>query len=241
RIVVVVLLLAGCASTQETAPVRLESPKWPRSYEDAGDRVVVYEPQVDPDWKDHQKLHGRSAVVVTPKGSKEETYGVIEYDVDTEVKNDTREVLFKNRRFTGIRFPGFPPDRVKKSTEIVERALPSSQSIILPLDFVLAQLQGQEAKTESVKVSLDPPPIQVSEEPAILVIFMGPPSFKPVPGLKLQFAVNTNWDVFLDPATSRYYLLNGQGWITTLDLEKGPWSPAGSLPSELGKLPPDKN
>ena len=46
RVVVALLLLAGCASAQEPGPVRLESPKWPRSYEDAGDKVVVYEPQV---------------------------------------------------------------------------------------------------------------------------------------------------------------------------------------------------
>ena len=242
RVVVVVLLLAGCASAQETGPVRLESPKWPRSYEDAGDKVVVYEPQVDPNWKDYKKLHARSAVVVTPKGSKEDGYGVIEYDVETEVNHDTREVLFKDREFSGIRFPGVPEERAKKSTEIVRRALPSNLTIILPLDFVLAQLQReQESKSNPAKVSLDPPPITVSEEPAIILIFMGPPEFKPVPGLKLQFAVNTNWDVFLDPATSRYYLLNGQGWITASDLEKGPWSTAGSIPAELWKLPADKN
>jgi len=211
RIVAVVLLL-GCASAQETAPVRHESPKWPRSYEDSGDKLVVYEPQVDPDWKDYKKLHARSAVVVTPQGSKDEAYGVIEYDVDTEVNHDTREVLFKNRTFTGIRFPGVPEDQAKKTAEIVRRILPSGKAVILPLDFVLAHLQGQEAKSSSVKVNLDPPPIFVSEEPSILVIFMGPPAFKPVPGLKLQFAVNTNWDVFLDPATSRYYL--GRLWAT---------------------------
>lgn len=241
RVIASLILLAGCASAQETPPVRLESPKWPRSYEESGDKVVVYEPQADPDWKDHKTLHARSAVVLTPKGSKEEMYGVVEYDVETEVDLDTREVLFKNRRFTGIRFPGVPEERAKKAKEMVERLLPSTQAVFIPLDFVLAHLQGQESRTPSVKVNLDPPPIYVSEEPTILLMFMGPPAFKPVPGLTIQFATNTNWDVFLDPAASRYYLLNGQGWITTLDLEKGPWSTAATIPSDLSKLPADKN
>ena len=150
------VLLTSCASTQE--PVRVEDPKWPRSYEDGGDKLVVYEPQVDSDWKDFKKLHARSAVVVNDKA-----YGVIEYGVDTEVDLDTRDVLFKNRKFTAIRVPG------KNSEEIIRRLLPSSRSVIIPLDFVLAYIQRQESKTEQVKVNLDPPPIYVSEQPAILL------------------------------------------------------------------------
>jgi hypothetical protein len=240
KLVALAVALVGCATGQE-APQKLDAPKWPRSYEESGDKVVVYEPQVDGGWKDYKSLHARSAVVVTPKGGKEEAYGVFEYDVQTEVNLDTREVLFKNRETTGLRFPGLPEDAVKKVSAIVERLLPPTQSIILPLDFVLAYLAAQEEKTPSVKVNLDPPPIYESEEPAILVIFMGNPILKPVPGLKLEFATNTNWDVFKDPSTSKYYLLNGEGWILTHDLEKGPWETAASIPADLFKLPADKN
>jgi len=239
KIVVLAVSLIGCASAQE-APQKLDSPKWPRSYEDAGDKVVVYEPQVDA-WKDYKSLHARSAVVVTPKGSKSEAYGVFEYDVETEVDLDTREVLFKNRKTVELRFPGTPEDAAKKATAIVERLLPPTQSVIIPLDFVLAYQQGQTEKTPSVKVNLDPPPIYEREEPTILVIFLGKPIFKTVPGLKLEFATNTNWDVFRDPTTSTYYLLNGEGWVVTKDLEKGPWETAASIPSEVYKLPADKN
>src|SRR5436190_1171102 len=234
------IVLVGCASAQEAAPQKLD-PKWPRSYEDSGDKVVVYEPQVDGGWKDYKSLHGRSAIVVTPKGSKQEAYGVFEYDVETEVDPDTREVPFKNRKSSGPRFPGLPEAAVKQASAVVERLLPPTQSFIVPLDFVLAYLGAQAEKTPSVKVNLDPPPIYESEEPAILVIFMGNPIFKPVPGLTLEFATNTNWDVFREPSTSKYYLLNGEGWIATRDLEKGPWEAVASIPSELWKLPADKN
>jgi hypothetical protein len=239
KLVALAVALVGCASGQE-APQKIDSPKWPRSYEDAGDKVVVYEPQVD-DWKDYRSLHARSAVVVTPKGSKSEAYGVFEYDVETEVNLDTREVLFKNRKTKGLRFPGTPDAAAEQAASIVERLLPSSQSVILPLDFVLAYRQTQAEKTPSVKVNLDPPPIHEREEPAILLIFMGKPVFKTVPNLKLEFATNTNWDVFRDTSTSKVYLLNGDGWIVTQDLEKGPWVAAPSIPSDLWKLPADKN
>jgi hypothetical protein len=229
----------GCSSAQE-APQKLDAPKWPRSYEDSGDKVVVYEPQVD-DWKDHKSLHARSAVVVTPKGSKEEAYGVFEYDVETEVDLDTREVLFKNRQVAGLRFPGIPEAAATKASEIVRRLLPPSQSLILPLDFILAYKESQAEKTPSVKLNLDPPPIYESEEPTILLMFMGKPVFKAVTGLTLEFATNTNWDVFRDPSTSKVYLLNGEGWIVTRDVEKGPWETAPSIPSELWKLPENKN
>src|SRR5213079_81156 len=103
KLVALAVLLVGCASAQE-APQKVDSPKWPRSYEDSGDKVVVYEPQVD-GWKDYKSLHAHAAVVVTPKGGKDEAYGVMEYDVGTEVNLDTREVLLKNRKIAGLRFP----------------------------------------------------------------------------------------------------------------------------------------
>jgi hypothetical protein len=235
------LVAASCASSQESAPEKLESPRWPRSYEDAGDRIVVYEPQVDGGWKNHESLHARSAVVVTPKGSKQDAYGVVEYDVETEVEVDADQVLFKNRQIRAARFPGTPEDLSKQAVAIVQRILNPERSVIIPLEFVLAYLSKRAEQASPVKVNVDPPPIYTSEEPAILLTFMGEPSFKAVPGLTLQFATNTNWDVFFDPSTPRYFLLQGQGWITTQDLQKGPWQTASTLPSDLGKLPADKN
>src|SRR5205085_3455070 len=93
----------------------------------------------------------------------------------------------------------------------------------------------------SVKVNLDPPPIYVSKEPSILVIFLGDPDFKPIKGTKLLFATNTNWDVIQNTEDSRTYLLNGQGWISTKDVLKGPWEIVSKLPAEFSNLPADDN
>jgi hypothetical protein len=209
-------------------------------YESSGDRLVVYDPQVDA-WENHERLRARSAVVVTPKKTTENFYGLIEYEARTEVHPDTRTVLVKDRKLVGVRFPGLPGDKAAKAEDIVTRALPIKQTFLIPLDLILAYLQAAARKAPPVRVSFDPPPIHTSEQPAILVMFMGEPSFKPVPGTDLHFAVNTNWDVFHHPASSTYYLLNGEGWIATGDLKKGPWKPAEAIPESLWRLPADKN
>jgi hypothetical protein len=52
--------------------------------------------------------------------------------------------------------------------------------------------------------------------------------------------VNTNWDLFQDDATKILYLRNNDNWLRATDI-KGPWLPAGTLPSSFSKLPADDN
>jgi len=70
---------------------------------------------------------------------------------------------------------------------------------------------------------------------------VGKPRFEKVEGTGLIFAANTNWDLFLESATSQYYLLNGQSWLTTGDLLKGKWTAAKTLSGDLFKLPDNEN
>jgi hypothetical protein len=234
------LALLSCASAGQEKPEEVTELKWPRQFENAGDKVVVYDPQVD-SWEKHEKLHARSAVVVTPKGAAQPYYGVIEYDVPTEVHVEARQVLLKKRTFTAVRFQGLDKSRSTHGEEIVRRVLGTVEPFYVSLDFVLAYVQEDAAKVPSITVNLEPPPIRVSHEPAVLVIFMGEPQLKPVAGTDLQYATNTNWDVLFHPATARYYLLHGEGWLATSDVKQGPWEPAATLPADLWKLPQDEN
>ena len=61
---------------------------------------------------------------------------------------------------------------------------------------------------------------------------MGEPQFKPVATnrTELLFALNTNWDVLYDAASGQYYLRNGEGWLTTKEVLKGPWIPTKKKP-----------
>ena len=97
----------------------------------------------------------------------------------------------------------------------------------LVMDRVIAYLNPSTQPVQpAVAVNLDPPKIFSSTTPAILVIFMGEPQFKPVETNRtdLLFALNTNWDVLYDTASRQYYLLHGEGWLTAPDVLKGPWS-----------------
>src|SRR5262249_54984035 len=57
----------------------------------------------------------------------------------------------------------------------------------------------------------------------------------------LLFAVNTNWDVLLHAPSQRYYVLEGDGWITTQDLQQGPWSVEAQPPFKADALPGNPN
>jgi hypothetical protein len=111
----------------------------------------------------------------------------------------------------------------------------------VPLDLVLASIRSSAAQQREVEVNLDPPRIFYSQKPAILVMFMGEPQLKPVADTSLMFAINTNWDMFYDAETSRYFLLNQDAWLTAEDPLKGPWTPARSVPASFSTLPDDPN
>jgi len=56
----------------------------------------------------------------------------------------------------------------------------------------------------------------------------------------LEFVVNTNWNVFFDKTTSRYYLRNERQWLTAPALE-GPWMVTTKLPKAMSDLPAQPN
>jgi hypothetical protein len=93
-----------------------------------------------------------------------------------------------------------------------------------------------------VDVNLNPPKIFTSRQPAILVMFFGNPKFKPVIKDKpnLLFALNSNWDIFFDAVSQKYFLLNRNSWLTAPKVA-GPWTPAQNLPAALSSLPANDN
>ncbi|HVP11339.1 MAG TPA: hypothetical protein VMV94_09170 [Phycisphaerae bacterium] len=212
-------------------------PGWPRIFEKDKDEVVLYQPQID-DWSDYSKISFRAALAVTPKDRKEPVYGVLTVKAKTFVDHDNRTVLMTDLD-TAVRFVNVPEKEAEKLEKITREVLPHKDYLEVSLDRVLACLDASQAKIPRVNVNLDPPPIFRSESPAILMIFAGPPQFKPIKDTKLMYAVNTNWPVFLDTETSRYYLLDGESWIMSPDPLKGPWIAAAGLPVGFSKLPSD--
>ena len=233
-----VVFFAGAvyAAEEEAADI-----SWPREFSQGGKTLTVYQPQVD-SWTDYKKIHFRCAISVEGV-LKEERFGVAEVEATTVVDHTKRMVGIATAKRT-VRFSGVTPADAKLLEETVEKLNPSSRIVILSLDRVLACLDASKQSLQKrAEVNMDPPRIFYSDTPAILVMFLGRPKFEPVaketPNLK--FAVNTNWDVLLDSAARRYYLLNGDSWIASDDPINGEWRPAEALPAGLDKLPPDDN
>ncbi len=218
-----------------------KDPGWPRVFKKDGKELTVYQPQVDY-WNGYTNLHFRCAIGV--KGvAKQERFGVVEADALTVVDQGARLVaIIPSKR--ELRFANVKEGELAKLRQAVDQLHPPGQAITLSLDRVIACLDPASQPTQKpVEVCIDPPRVFSSSTPAILVIFMGEPQLKPVETNRtdLLFALNTNWDVLYDVASQRYFLLLGDGWLTTPDLFKGPWSPAQTLPPSIHALPNTEN
>ncbi len=212
---------------------------WPRKFETGDYEIIVHQPQVE-EWPDFERITFLAALSIGRKGDEARSYGILRVSAASNVALADRLVLLFDRSIE-LTFPGADPAEAVRLKAAVLAAAPPDRPMTVSLDRLLPQIDASQVKVRRVDVNIAPPKIIASDKPAIMVVFMGKPRFKPVPGADLMFAINTNWDLFLDPATSRYYLLNDKAWLVTDSLEKGSWTAATALPTELSQLPSDDN
>ena len=233
-----IVILSAVASAQGQ-----ESPDigWPRVFSKAPRELTVYQPQVD-SWKNYTAIHFRCAISV--KGVlAEEKFGIAEIDATTIVDHATRTVAVVPQK-RELRFGKVTDAEAAALRAAVEELAPSSHVTTIALDRVLTYLdpskQPLQAKAE---INLDPPKIFYSPTPALLVVVIGQPKLKPIEAGRadLMFVVNTNWDILYDTASKQYYLLDGDGWLSTADLLKGRWVPTAQLPPSFASLPANEN
>jgi hypothetical protein len=231
------LAVSCTAVAQEPA-----DPGWPRVFKQGGNQITVYEPQVDY-WHGFTNLHYRAAIAVKVGTWSKEKVGVAEVDAVTVTDPAARLVaILPTTR--DLRFPNVSAWEAASLRDVVDQMQPPGQELTISLDRLLAYIDTNvQTVQHAVDVNLQPPRIFYSRKPAILVMFMGEPELKPVETNRtdLMFAINSNWDVFYDVLTQRYYLLNGTSWLTTDDVANGPWVPAGQLPAGLYTLPDTEN
>jgi len=209
-------------------------PGWPREKYSNGNRLIIYQPQVD-DWKNFQELTWRMAVSLTPKSGKE-VVGVVEMKGNTDVDNVSKVVVITNPQVTGTYFPSLDQATKEKMDQQFKTFVPSTLSV--SLHRLIASVPKQEAPT-GVQLNNDPPKILVGYRPSILLSVDGEPVLSEVPKTNLKFVVNTQWPLFFDSENSSYYVPVGQQWLTTNSLN-GQWSPTKKLPRDMSKVPQDK-
>ena len=82
------------------------------------------------------------------------------------------------------------------------------------------------------------PAVVVSTVPAELLVTVGQPELRPVPGTSLLSVANADHALFMNPGDNRYYLLVSGRWFRGAGLE-GPWTyvPGKSLPRDFARIP----
>jgi hypothetical protein len=215
------------------SPGKPSDPGWPRQAVRNGNRLVYYQPQVD-EWNNLRTIKARIAFLLTPKDGKP-AVGIEELSGDTATDLENRSVRITNIKTEAVRFPSLSGAEESKMANLLQSAFPAAPFTV-SLDRLIASVQSSREKTKSVEVKSDPPPIFVSYQPAILLIVPGQAVLGSIKELKLQFVVNSNWDLFFVPEESRYYLLADKLWLSA-DSLNGPWNSAEKLPAELSKLP----
>jgi len=234
-IVVGALLATPLEGAATTKPDQSADPGWPRVKTSNGNRLIVYQPQVD-DWNDFQQLSWRMAVALTPKGGKE-ILGVVEMKGNTFVDDMAKVVVISNPEVTGTYFPSLDQATKDKMDQLFKSFVPSTLNV--SLYRVIASVPKPETAPAGVKLNNDPPKIFVGYRPSILLSVNGEPVLSEVPNTNLKFVVNTQWPLFFDNTNSAYYLAVGQQWLTSSSLE-GQWSATKKLPTDMSKVPQDK-
>jgi hypothetical protein len=216
---------------------------WPRMYDTPSQgRVIVYEPQIA-SWANQKQLVAFAATSYEAKGAAataKPALGTIKLEAATSVSLDERLVNFANLRITESSFPTLPKEQVRDLVGEIAKAIPTDDRVIA-LDRVLAFVDKSTIVPKDVPgLKAEPPTIFFSSTPAVLVNFDGEPIWNAIEKNDLQFAVNTNWDVFEHGPTKTYYLRNNDHWLKATAIA-GPWTAAGKLPPSFSSLPANEN
>ena len=80
--------------------------------------------------------------------------------------------------------------------------------------------------------------IIVSTQPAELIQTNGNPVFTPIDGTQLQYASNTDNDIFINQADQQYYVLLSGRWYKSSSLQ-GPWvyNASNAMPADFARIP----
>src|SRR5215472_13426225 len=211
---------SGPARTAAPASGQAIEDTWPHTVSDERGKATVYQPQVI-SWPDRRTLNTRVAIDLTPARASKPSYGVIEVAFATDSDLATRMVTLTSPHLTSSYFPGASPEQAQRFEQAIVASLAAMGVKRVPLDTLLLSLNTEAgappAPSASPAINNDPPKIFYSSRPASLLVFDGDPIRAPVTGTTLSVVVNTNWDVFQDPATKTWYWLNNGVWLTASD------------------------
>jgi len=218
--------------------------EYPRTLDLPGGTVVVHHPTVS-DWKDFNVLSAWVPVEISPKGSSTPWSGSVMVQAVSEIRFEERVVQLSGLRpVKAVADESMPEaEQSLKSSPgaypLLQDALKQAQHT-LSLEYLLRALPADFADSLP-KPSLPPgankaPDIMLSEQPAVLVLFDGPPQTAPIRNSQLEVVVNSNWLVLHDTAAEVWYMVFGDYWLRNDNLTGGTWQVASSVPSDIENL-----
>jgi len=103
----------------------------------------------------------------------------------------------------------------------------------------VAALSGSAANSPAASANTSPPRVTVRTKPAELVMSDSLPDFKPVRGTALQYAADSDSQLFFHTKDREAYLLLSGRWFKASSLN-GPWTYVAprDLPDDFRKIPP---
>ena len=206
---------------------------WPHTIKRDGSTVTVYQPQAI-EWPDRKRLKARAALSITRPGQPQPLMGTIELTLATTVDEASGVVNLSDPQLLSSHFPALDTQQAAALEAKIREALSQMQLHQVPLATVLLSLK--QLPVASVPVNNAAPVIFYADRPASLVVFDGEPVLVPAGKSPLTYAVNTNWEVFVDQGT--WYLLNNGAWLSAAQVG-GPYVPVTQLPQTFTALKKD--
>jgi hypothetical protein len=206
--------------------------QFPRTVPVDGGVVVIHPPQIRA-WDDFEDIEGLAAMELRADGGDGTRFGTIAFKASAVPDLEARLVHFDEIAVTSVKEQG------EEVSEQARRQFVSAMDLgarDVPLDLVLSHLADGVIPESTTGIRFEPPKINVSTTPAIIVLLHGEPALAPVGDAGLLFAANTNWPLFRDGADGAWYLRDNDNWLTAGDLT-GPWSWPGELPPSVVELP----
>jgi hypothetical protein len=187
-------------------------------------------------------LSGRSAVSWQAKGSDAApVFGVFWFDATVLIDKEQRTLTVEKVDVTKVRFPNVTPEKEQAVAKVIEAEVPK-WDVHGSLDEIQAALAVTQRERASEKgLSVTPPKLVFSNDPAVLLLYDGEPALRPIGDTGLERVVNTPLFVVKDPAAKKLFLGGGKYWYEGTD-PKGPWTPvaqpSAAVADLLAKNPP---
>ena len=215
---------AAAVKALPAAATAVNASGWPRVIDRNGYHVIVYQPQLKT-WTQYRTLTADTAMSLTSADGKQ-VVGVVTWEANTIANVATRMVFIDRFKVISSRFPGLPADQEAAMQAKMAQVYPTL-TLNISLDRMIAMLAPSHDPDHTIPVVSEVPTIFASTVPAIALMVNGKPVLAPIDGTKLQYVVNTTWNLFYDG--KNYYLLSGKLWLKAADIP-GPWTVATTLP-----------